>query len=319
MKLPGAVEFRGPRAVVTAAAVLVAVALPLAACGSSGTSSSSSAASPVAGGSPQSSSAGAMGSGPVNVLYAGSLVDLMQSQIGPGLKKASGYDVEGFAAGSNALATQIKGKVHQGDVFISANPKVNTTLQGAKNGNWVSWYATYSSSPVVIGFDPKSKFAKELRTKPWYDVVTEPGFRLGRTDPVNDPKGKLAKQALTSQAKKTPALSKLASSDAGIYPEETLIGRLQSGQLDAGFFYNSEAVAAKIPTVPLTGQALKAVYTVTVLNRAPHPSAAIAFVKYLLGPKGAADLKKDGYNLVAPPKATGSGMPAVLKSVISGS
>src|SRR5664280_665149 len=41
----------------------------------------------------------------VDVLYAGSLLDLMQQQIGPAFHKATGYTVTGFSAGSSALST----------------------------------------------------------------------------------------------------------------------------------------------------------------------------------------------------------------------
>lgn len=286
------------------AVTLLCAASALAAC----TSSSNSGAS------------GTSGSGPVNVLYAGSLVGLMQNQIGPGFRSATGYTVTGFAAGSSALATQITGKVHAGDVFISASPTVNASLEGSANGNWASWYAAYSSSALVLGYNPKSKFAADLRSEPWYQVVTEPGFRLGLTDPATDPKGALSARALTDTASKQnlPALATLAGDKSDVFPEETLVGRLQAGQLDAGFFYTSEAVAAKIPTVPLTGETLHAVYTVTILNRAPHEKGAEAFVKYLLGPAGRAALTKDGFTLVRPPTVTGSGVPGGLKSVLSG-
>jgi molybdate/tungstate transport system substrate-binding protein len=299
-----------------AAATLLAAALAVTDCGSS--NPSSSAGSTPSGGA--SSGSIPKGSGPVNVLYAGSLVDLMEKQIGPAFDTATGYKFTGFSAGSTALATQIKGKVHPGDVFISASPTVNTSLEGSANGNWVSWYATYASSPLVIGYNPSSKFAADLKSKPWYQVVTESGFKLGTTDPATDPKGKLAAQAMTTAAssQNLPALKALASATSDVFPEETLVGRLQSGQLDAGFFYSSEAVAANIPTVPVTGQDLKATYTVTVLNQAPDEAGAEAFIAYLLGPDGLKVLKQDGFNLVTPPTVSGSGVPASLQSVLSG-
>jgi molybdate/tungstate transport system substrate-binding protein len=253
------------------------------------------------------------------VLYAGSLVTLMQKQIGPAFKTATGYSFNGFSAGSTALAAQIKGKVRQGDVFVSASPTVNASLEGAANGNWVSWYATFATSPLLIGYNPRSKFAHDLQTKPWYQVVTEPGFLLGRADPATDPKGKLAVEALDNAAAtyNLPALKGLAASPAGVYPEETLIGRLQTGQLDAGFFYTSEAKAANIVTVPLVGQALKATYTVTVLNGAPDAAGANAFVAYLLSPTGQSALRADGFELTTPPEVTGTGVPASILSVIA--
>ncbi len=62
------------------------------------------------------------------MLYAGSLVNLMEHGIGPAFDKASGDTFQGYAGGSSGLANQIKGKLRQGDVFVSASPKVNDGL-----------------------------------------------------------------------------------------------------------------------------------------------------------------------------------------------
>src|SRR5947209_1935860 len=304
------------------AAVVGLLCIPLAAAGCSSSSSSSAAAggaSSTAAGSPSASaSSSATGSGPVNVLYAGSLVTLMQKQVGPAFQTATGYSVSGVSGGSKDLAAEIKGKVHQGDVFISASPKTTKTLMAAPGGNWVSWYGTFATSALVIGYNPKSKFASDLKTMPWYKAITEPGLKLGFTDPATDPKGVLAVQAMTDFAtsKNLPALKALSTNKSDIFPEETLVGRLQAGQLDAGFFYTAEATAASIPTVPLTGEDLKATYTITVLNKAPHEAGAEAFVNYLLGSDGQAALKQDGFVLVSPPTVTGSGVPSALQSVL---
>src|SRR5579863_8086883 len=89
----------------------------------------------------------AFAAGTVNVVYAGSLVNLMEHGVGPAFDKATGDQFQGYAGGSVGLANQIKGKLRKGDVFISANPKVNTSLMGAANGNWVSWYVSFAESP----------------------------------------------------------------------------------------------------------------------------------------------------------------------------
>ena len=33
-----------------------------------------------------------------------------------------------------------------------------TTLEGTANGDWVSWYAAFATSPLVLGYYPKSNF-----------------------------------------------------------------------------------------------------------------------------------------------------------------
>jgi molybdate/tungstate transport system substrate-binding protein len=303
---------------------LAFVGLAAAGCSSSSSSSTSAASSPsasAAASSPAASasaSPAATGSGAVNVLYAGSLVNLITKQVGPAFQTASGYTVTGTGAGSTALVTDIKGKVDKGDVFISASPKATATLMGSANGDWVSWYVSYASSNVVLGYNPKSKFAADIKSKPWYEAITEPGLKLGFTDPATDPKGKLVADALstTAKSKSLPALTAIENDKGDVFPEETLVARLQAGQLDAAFFYTAEAIPASIPTVPLTGVTEKATYTISTLKGAPNESGAEAFVAYLLGPSGQAFLKQDGFDLITPPKVTGSGVPATVQSAL---
>src|SRR5438270_1906690 len=219
-----------------------------------------------------SKAAPASARGPVEVLYAGSLVTLMEKTVGPAFQSATGYTFSGVSGDSGALANEIKGRTVQGDVFISANPSKDQLLEGAANGNRVTWYAAFARSGLVLGFNQKSRFAADLRTKPWYDVISEPGFLLGRTDATTDPKGKLTVTALDDAATTDGAATKrIASDPSSVFPENTLVGRLQAGQLDGGFFYGVEAAAAGIPTVPLAGvPPLAANYTITVLADAPH-------------------------------------------------
>ncbi len=314
---------------VAAAGAAVATLLAVAACGSSSPSSSatagasapgtrgSSTAAP-AGGTSSPSSVAARGTGPVDVLYAGSLTTLMNGTLGPAFNHATGYTFDGFPGGSSSLASQIRGRVLQGDVFLSAAPSVNSTLRGPGNGSWVSWYAPFATTSLVLGYNPGSRFAAALRHEPWYRVIARPGFRLGFTDPRLDPKGVLTVQALdrAATAYREPSLRRIASDQSDLFPEQDLVGRLQSGQLDAGFFYTVEASAARIPTVSLGPIDLRATYTVTVLANAPHRAAGESFVRFLLGPRGAALLRSVGLSTIASPRAVGAGVPAALHGVI---
>jgi molybdate/tungstate transport system substrate-binding protein len=213
------------------------------------------------------------------------------------------------------LANQIKGGIRQGDVFISASPQVNTSLEGPANGDWVRWYASFARGNLVLGYNPSSSFAAQLRTQPIYKVITQPGFLLGRTDPSLDPKGQLTVQALTQAAAiyNDPALMSITRTTSGVFPEETLVGRLQAGQLDAGFFYSNEAKEAGIPTINLGVIHLAATYTVTILNRASHASGAAAFLDYLLSAQGQI-LASHGLAPIQPPHLSGSGAPSSLHS-----
>jgi molybdate/tungstate transport system substrate-binding protein len=256
----------------------------------------------------------------VNVLYAGSLVNLMEHSVGPAFEKATGETFRGYAGGAIGLANQIRGKLRRGDVFLSATPNVNDTLMGAANGDWVSWYIGFAKSPVVIGYNPNSRFAQELKTKPWYDVLREPGIRIGRTDPKLDPKGALTVQLLNKaeQVYHQPGLAKAvlgeAENPSQVDPEENLVGRLQSGQLDVGFFYSTETTDLKIPSVPLPPEvALSANYTITVLRGAADPEDAAKFINFLLSKQGQDIMHEHGLTTITP---SVSGDPAKVPAAI---
>jgi molybdate/tungstate transport system substrate-binding protein len=260
----------------------------------------------------------------VNVLYAGSLVNLMERSVGPAFEKSTGLQFRGYAAGSNKIANEIKGKLRRGDVFISASPTVNQVLMGAENGDHVSWYVNFAQSPLMIGYNPKSKFAADFKTKRWDQVLQEPGIRIGRTDPKLDPKGAFTVELVTKAAElyHEPDLVEKVLGDpenpAQVLPEETLVGRLQSGQLDAGFFYSTETSDLKIPAFqPAPELAAKASYTLTILSDAPNSAGAARFVDFLLSEEGRALLKQHGVDVIKP-TVTGNGqaVPPSVQAVI---
>ena len=261
---------------------------------------------------------------PVNVLYAGSLVHLMEQRVGPAFEKETGLAFRGYAGGSNKLANDIKGKLRRGDVFISASPKVNESLVSAANGDWVGWYATFAQSPLLIGYNPKSRFAASLKTMRWDHALTQPGIRIGRTDPKLDPKGAFTVQLLDEAQKvyQDPQLSQRMLGDPEtspqVLPEETLVGRLQSGQLDAGFFYSTETADLKIPAIPLPKEFdIKASYTITALNNAPNPAGAQRFVSFLMSPRGRALLKAAGVEVLTPTvHGNAAAIPPALRNVL---
>ena len=280
--------------------------------------------------------------GIVSVAYAGSLVNIMEKSVKPAFEQATGYGYQGEGKGSTALANEIKGHLSFPDVFISADAKVNTQLMGSANGDFVSWYLNFARAEMVLGYNPNSKFAADFQaaahgSKPWYQVLEEPGLRLGRTDPLLDPKGinTIYTLELAEAYYHQPGLAqKILGGDENtsqIFPEEELVARLGSGQLDAGFFYINEIKGPNIPYVslpdqvnlgnpsmasryaiatwknPKTGKVSKGspiVFTLTVLNTAKNRAGGIAFANFLLSSQGQSLLQGQGL-LATPFKAGG--------------
>lgn len=262
--------------------------------------------------------------GDVNVLYAGSLVDLMESHIGPAFERASGDHFRGYAGGSKLLANEIRGRLRRADVFVSAAPRVDRLLMGRRHGDWVAWYITFAQSPLVIGYNPSSRFAAAFHTRPWYRVLQAKGLRLGRTDPKLDPKGALTVKLLRRAEAyyRIPGLARevlgTPENPAQVLPEETVVGRLQSGQLDAGIFYSTETSEAHIPTIRLPPAITpEAVYTITIVRNAPDPRAAEAFVSFLLGPRGRRLMREHGLAVRAFTVAGETrSMPAAIRTLL---
>ncbi len=280
--------------------------------------------------------------GTVSVSYAGSLVNIMEKSVKPAFEQATGYGYQGEGKGSTALANEIKGHLSFPDVFISADAKVNTQLMDGANGNFVSWYLNFARAEMVLGYNPNSKFAADFQaaahgSKPWYQVLEEPGLRLGRTDPLLDPKGinTIYTLELAEAYYHQPGLAqKILGGDENasqIFPEEELVAHLGSGQLDAGFFYINEIKGPNIPYVslpdqvnlgspslasqyatatwknPKTGKVSKGapiVFTLTVLNTAKNMAGGIAFANFLLSSQGQSLLQGQGL-LATPFKAGG--------------
>jgi molybdate/tungstate transport system substrate-binding protein len=242
----------------------------------------------------------------------------MTKSVGPAFHAATGYTLVDTSHGSGTLEADIKDKTAVADVFVSASPTDVVGLMGAKNGNWVNWYADFAASPEVLGYYPKSKFAKDLQTMPWYKVITMSGFRLGRTDPSQDPGGVLAAEALnqTATAQNLPALKTLATEQSDVYSEDPEEADIQTGQLDGAFMYEADANSQSSPYVKLTGTNLAGQYTIALISNAPHEAAAEAFIKFLLGPTGQAEMKADNFEIVSPAKVTGTGVPSALSSVL---
>jgi molybdate/tungstate transport system substrate-binding protein len=250
------------------------------------------------------STSAALAAGRVDVFYAGSLVNQMKHGVGPAFDKVTGDKFQGYASGSFMLANQIKSKLRLADVLISASPTANDSLMGAANGDRASWYITFAQSPLVIGYNPSSKFAAEFKTKPWYQVLQEPGIRIGRTNPQFDPKGALTltllKRAETFYNSHGLLEKIIGVNGAQVLPvaEDLELALLQSGKLDVGFFYWTETADAKIPALSFPPAITsKAIYTVTIPHGATNPEGAAEFVAFLLGGDGRSLLKEHGLTL----------------------
>jgi len=294
---------------------------------------------------------------PLLVYYAGSMTKVMEKNIGPAFQSQFGTVFQGRGAGSSELAQMIRAGLGQPDVFVSASPTINNRdLMGAQNHDLVQWYLTLARDELVIAYSPSSRFKTQLhdaqtRSIPWYDVLGEKGFSLGRTDPKLDPKG-LSTLYMFELASKYYHVPNLQNQVLGqienpkqVFPEESLLAQLTSGQLDAVIAYKHEAVEWHMPYIALPdavnlgnpemkkeyetasyvttdGKTLHGspiLFTITIPTNSPHPAAAIAFVRSMVSGAGHKALMDDGFTPISCFIAGSQvDLPSGLKGLIEG-
>lgn len=267
----------------------------------------------------------------LRVAYAGSMGVVMDGAAGPGFAKAHNATYQGIGQGSYALAHLLAAHQLQADVFVTITPG---PMQVLKDAGMVKQAVPVASTQMVISYSPHSRFAADFAAaaqgkKNWYDVLSEPGLRLGRTDPATDPQGAnvlLTLQLAGDYYHRPDLLQKITGTPqntAQIFTEPSLMSRLEAGQIDAAVSYLSAAQSHHLPTISLpdeinlgdpgmqaqwydrasikldNGKTLKVqplVFYAAVLGNAQQPQLGSDFVAFLQSAQGQALFHDHGYS-----------------------
>jgi molybdate/tungstate transport system substrate-binding protein len=246
---------------------------------------------------------GAAALAPVSVLYAGSLVTPMEGPIAAALR-SQGIDFRGEPGGSKKLANFITAGVRSPDVFISVDSSNVMRL-----GSRVATSVSFAQTSLGIAWSDKSRFANVLSSleagkTTIVDVLATPGLKIGRTDPQVDPKGVYTIAAVKELAGAREEQRLLGDDEnpAQIFPEEDLLARLDTGEVDVGFFYRTEALARHDRFVALSDSASRITYMLAIMRDAPHPEQARAFAEFILHGAGRPILQDAGLDYLIPSK-----------------
>ena len=306
--------------------------------------------------------------GKVFVMYAASLINAFETTIGPSFEKKTGYTYTGEGRGSVQIANMITDGQRRPDIFVSAGttPIKKLIMMNADDKRedeqrfhnaLVEWLVKFASAEMVIAYSSVSHFHLELEKAkigetPWYRVLSQPGFKFGRTDPELDPKGyymvitaKLANIYYNDKNIEQTILGQ-DRNPRQVFPEESLITTLETGQLDAIAAYKHEAIARGLPYITLPSQInlgsptysdvyKKASYTlntgkiiygepiyfsVTIPEAtASNLHGAVSFVTFLLSTDSRRILQSQGLNYIEP-IAEGEvyKMPFAIRNAING-
>ena len=235
--------------------------------------------------SPSASGSGA-GTTKLNVFAASSLTGAF-TQIGKDFEAANPGTTVTFNFGSStALAGQI-GSEGTADVFASASGTAMDTLQ-AKPG--VSGRTNFATNELVI-ITPQSNPANISSIQD----LAKPGMKLVLAA-VGVPVGDYAREALKNAGILAAASANVVSNEAD---DASVVAKVASGDADAGIVYASDVSAAagtQVGSIEIpSSDNVVATYPIAVVTGAAQPTAAQAFVAYVVGASGQATLKTFGF------------------------
>jgi molybdate/tungstate transport system substrate-binding protein len=249
------------------------------------------------------------------------------------------------AAGSVESVKKISELNRTADVVATSDwEPINTYLY--KN-NLTNWYAKFATNSMVVMYSNSSKYAKEINSTNWYQVLSRADVQVGRANPDIDPNGyrTLMVWKLAEQYYNQPGLyNKLLAQapDKNVRSKETdLIALVEVGQIDYAWNYKSVALQHNLsyvdlpPQINLSDPQYDSVYNtvsvtsanktyngsvieygITVPLNAPNPDVAAQFVIFLLGPQGTKIMEDSGQKMLKPVQTVGT-IPDWLKPFAS--
>ena len=238
--------------------------------------------------------------------------------------------------GSVKMAKQITDLHQAADILAVADFSVIPKYLFGAGGQtaYADWYAGFARNAITLVYTDKSKFAGEISSSNWYQLLARPGVEIGRSDPDTDPSGYQTVQML-SLAEKFYAAPGIADKILANAPrtnmrdtETNLVAALQLGQIDYLAIYRSDALQHHFkflelpPKIDLSDPAFSAfyaegvahtkngdltgkpiVYAITILTQSAHADLARDYVAFVLGPEGQAIMQKNGFGRFDPPYA----------------
>ena len=201
---------------------------------------------------------------------------------------------------------------------------------------YADWSIKFATNEIVLAYNSKSKYAPEINSNNWIDVLLRKDVIYGRSDPDKDPCGyrTVFTFLLAEKYYKISGLAqKLISRNSNfIRPKEVdLVALIESDAIDYMFQYKSVAIQHGLKFIELpaeinlsdpsreseyqsvslevtgskpdtkmkvTGDFIN--YSLTIPKNATNQEAAIDFVCYLLSEKGMDVFSKNGQNFLVP-------------------
>ena len=273
-------------------------------------------------------------SGDIIIFHAGSLSFPFQKIASAFQQEYPDTKVLLEASGSVDCTRKITDLNKPCDLMASSDYKVINNFLIPK---YTAWYMPFAGNEMVIAYTESSKYGNDLSSDNWHEILLQDDVRFGRSDPDADPCGYrtlMVMQLAGHYYGKADLASKLSEKDQKyIRPKEVdLLALLELHETDYIFIYRSVAVqhGLKFLVLPdeinlkkieyneqyqIAGVRIKGstpssfievkgeaiTYAITMLEDAPNPLAAKAFLHFLLSEdKGIKILSQSGHNSLIP-------------------
>jgi len=276
------------------------------------------------------------------IFHAGSLAVPFRELAEKYEQKNPGTKILLEPAGSIVCARKITELKKPCDIIASADYFVINELLIPE---YASWSIKFASNKIVIAFQEKSKYASEIDTGNWIDILLKDNVIFARSDPDSDPCGyrTLFTFKLAEKYYERPGLAgKLASKNIEfIRPKEVdLVALVESNAADYMFQYKSVAIQHELKYIELpdyinlgnpeyndiyntvstdvTGSTPGSKmtvkgdfinYSLSVLSDAVNKDRAIDFVFFLLSSEGMEIFRRNGQEPIIP---FSSGQPEMI-------
>ncbi len=281
------------------------------------------------------------------IFHAGSLSVPLKEAVKVFNKEYPNIKVLTEAAGSRACARKITDLNRECDIMASAD---YTVIDQLLIPNHADWNIKFASNEMAIVFTEKSKYANEIDSTNWFEILLKDDVTYGRSSPDSDPCGyrSVLVSKLAEAYYKEPgfAAALLGKDQKYIRPKETdLIALLETHTLDYIFIYRSVAVqhglkyivlpdrvnlknseftdyykqaevkiSGKEPGKFITKTGEPMVYGITLLKNAPNKENAMKFLDFFLSTKGQEIMAENGQPSLVPAKSETFGkIPLELK------
>jgi molybdate/tungstate transport system substrate-binding protein len=260
----------------------------------------------------------AQNSNQLTIFHAGSLTVPFEKIIDGFKKENPGVEVLKEIAGSRECARKISELKKPCDIFASADYIVIDQLLIPQYADWNLKFAT---NEMTIVYTERSRRAKEINQKNWFEVLLDKNISVGRADPNADPCGYRTiltmKLAEILYNRKGLAEKLIKKNQEYIRPKEVdLLALLEAGELDYIYLYRSVAeqhglkflilpdkinlkkaeledyykqvsvqLNGKNPGEQISQAGSSMVYGVTIPKNSPNPKLAKKFIDYLMNNK----------------------------------